>query len=168
MSKLFSITTYIGGIAVAVMALVTGIDIVGRYLFNFPLPCAFDLTGNFLSVVAACGFITATVKKAHIDVDSFYEMLKKRYRFFLDLISSSLLAIVFLVFAWQCFIAFYGSLVPNLELTPGTPAFVTFPFHLLLALSFSICFIVSLLNIYRLAKSKRDEDQTEADILKIS
>ena len=168
MSKLFSITTYIGAAAVAIMALITGIDVAGRYLFNYPLPGAFDLTGNFLSVVSACGFITATVKKVHIDVDSFYEMLKKPYRLYLDIVSHSLLTIVFFVFAWQCFITFYGSLVPNLELTPGTPAFVTFPFHLLLALSFSICFIASVFNIFRLIKSKEDEDHTETDVMKIS
>jgi TRAP-type C4-dicarboxylate transport system permease small subunit len=157
MSKLFSITTYLGGAAVALMTLISGIDIVGRYVLNSPLPGAFDLTGNLLAVIAACGFVTASITKEHISVDSLYVLLPKAYQFMLDVNANALEIIAFLFFSWQGFIALYQSITPNLEVTPGTPAFVTFPFRLILALGFTISFIISVYTIVRLFQSKSND-----------
>ena len=62
----------LGGIAallVLTMMTVTTIDVAGRYLFNNPLPGAFEITELLLAALIFLGLPLATERDEHITVD---------------------------------------------------------------------------------------------------
>lgn len=153
MQKLFSIVTHFGSAAVIILTLMTGTDILGRYLFNSPLPGTFDLTGNFLTIIAACGIAVTTAAEDHISVDSLYSIVSSNWQRKLRFLSYFLEIIIFSILCWQSVVAFYHSITPYLEESPGTPAFAIFPYRFALALGFFLSLIASVYSIARLFRS---------------
>ncbi|MEI6470341.1 MAG: TRAP transporter small permease [Betaproteobacteria bacterium] len=75
MNKIFTLPTYFGMIVIVIMALLTGFDVVGRYVFNSPIPGTFELTEALMSIVVASGIAKATQMGEHISVDALYVKL---------------------------------------------------------------------------------------------
>jgi len=144
MNKISKIVTYLGATAVIAMTLTTCIDVLGRYLFNSPLQCAYELTGNFLSIIAACGIAAATATNEHICVDSFFERLSQFGQRVLTFLSASIELVVLSILCWQGMVAVRNSIIPYYEVTGGVVPIVTFPFRMVLALGFLLSLLAVL------------------------
>ncbi|MFC6487241.1 TRAP transporter small permease [Nitratireductor sp. GCM10026969] len=84
----------------ALMA-VTGIDVVGRYLFNAPLSGAFELTELLLGTLVFVALPLVSRSGAHVEVDLLVEMLPRRVTRALGLFAALISALVLVYFGWR-------------------------------------------------------------------
>jgi TRAP-type C4-dicarboxylate transport system permease small subunit len=98
LSKLFA---YIGTGALVILMLVTGIDVVGRYIFNRPLVGAYELSELSLAIVILLGWAYTQSVKGHIDIDILYNKFPKSVRTVLDFFVPLLSLLLFSFIAWQ-------------------------------------------------------------------
>jgi TRAP-type C4-dicarboxylate transport system permease small subunit len=59
----------VAALLLLVMMVVTFVDVIGRYLFNAPLPGAFELTEVLLALVVFVGLPIVTARREHVTVD---------------------------------------------------------------------------------------------------
>ena len=93
--------SYLGMIAVVFLALLTGVDVVGRYLFNSPLQGTFELTEVFMCLVVAFGIAYTTAKDEHIMVDALFVKLPSSAQRKLIVVANIFAALVFAVLCWK-------------------------------------------------------------------
>ncbi len=88
------------GLLVPMMFLVTG-DVIGRYVFNSPIPAVFEINSHFLMVMVVF-FPLAYVhqKKEHVFVTLFTDRLPERGRSLLQGISALLGLILYGLMGW--------------------------------------------------------------------
>ncbi len=77
----------IGGIILLVAAIIIGIDILMRYAFARSIGGADELSGYALAIATAWGLSFTLVHRAHIRIDSLYELFPEWVRAALDVLS---------------------------------------------------------------------------------
>ena len=89
--------------AVLLLALmaVTGIDVVGRYLLNAPLPGAFETTQLLLGALVFAAMPLVGRAGGHVEVDLLVGLLPARAMRRLGLFAGAVSAVTLLYFAWQ-------------------------------------------------------------------
>lgn len=65
-------------LALGAMALVTVLDVTGRYLLNAPLPGSYELVGLLLAVTVFAALPDATARREHVVVDVLDHLLPRR------------------------------------------------------------------------------------------
>ena len=149
MKKVATIVSYLGMVNIAVLTLLTGVDVVGRYVFNSPLPGTFELTEVIMALAVAFGIVVTTSKDEHINVDAFFVKLPPPVQHGLLILASIIGALVFGVMCWKGMEAWMGSVksseATNLLKIPISPFKFVFAFGFLLSLIFLIRQIVHLL-----------------------
>ncbi|CTQ31876.1 TRAP-type C4-dicarboxylate transport system, small permease component [Jannaschia rubra] len=83
------------------LMMVTGLDVVGRYFLNAPLPGAFELTELMLAALVFAALPLVGRAGGHVDVDIVTEHLPARPRRAIALAVAALCALVLLIFAWR-------------------------------------------------------------------
>lgn len=68
----------IAALALAAMAMVTVVDVTGRYLLNAPLPGSYELVGLLLAVTVFAALPLATLRREHVVVDILDHVLPAR------------------------------------------------------------------------------------------
>ena len=157
MNRISTVVTYLGAVAVVVLALTTCIDVLGRYLFNSPLQGTYELTENFLCIIAACGIAAATASGEHISVDSVFERLPPAGQRILALLGTSLELVVFSILCWQGIVAVRESIIPYCEVSGSVVSIATYPFRIVLVLGFFLSVIALVYTIIRLYRSKTSD-----------
>lgn len=93
-------------VAGLIMGLVTVLVVasaLGRYLFAYPLPDAFDMSRLLLGAAIMWGFASVGYRGSHIKVDLLAEQLPKTPRRWIDAFAWSVLLIFTLLLAWKMF-----------------------------------------------------------------
>lgn len=98
-------TILIGLAASLLLALmaVTGLDVVGRYILNAPLPGAFELTELLLGALVFAALPLVSRTGGHVEVDLLATVLPTRVNRLLGLFAAAISALVLCYFAWQLF-----------------------------------------------------------------
>jgi TRAP-type C4-dicarboxylate transport system permease small subunit len=91
----------IGASALVVLMLVTGIDVVGRYVFNRPLEGAYEMSQLALAIVILLGWAYTQSVKGHVDIDILYNRFPGSVRTVLDFFVPLLSLLLFSFIAWQ-------------------------------------------------------------------
>ncbi|MEQ9812297.1 MAG: TRAP transporter small permease [Azospirillaceae bacterium] len=91
----------VAGVMMAVITLLVVASAVGRYLFAFPLPDAFDLSRYFLGAAIMWGFASVGFRGSHIKVDLIAEMLPPRVRRWVDAFAWTVLLGFTCLLAWK-------------------------------------------------------------------
>jgi TRAP-type C4-dicarboxylate transport system permease small subunit len=81
--------------------LITGIDVIGRYLFHRPLVGAFEMTELALALMVLFGWGYNQAIKGHIDIDLLYKRLPLSVQTVLDFLIPSLGLVLFIFVSWQ-------------------------------------------------------------------
>lgn len=162
MNRMSAILKYLGAIFLGLMTLVTGIDVIGRYLFNAPLPGGLDITINLLTLVAGCGIAATTIAEDHINVDSLYLVLPAFWKKWVRFLGLFLEAFIFSVLFWRGIAAVYHSITPFFEVSMSIPLPV-FPFRLALAVTFLLSLIAAIYSITRLFRPKSGDRSDMGD-----
>ncbi len=93
----------VAGIIMGLVTLLVVASAVGRYLFAYPLPDAFDMSRLLLGAAIMWGFASVGYRGSHIKVDIFAEMLPLRKRRWVDAFAWSVLLIFTALLAWKMF-----------------------------------------------------------------
>ena len=93
----------VAGVIMGLVTILIVLSAVGRYLFAFPLPDAFDLSRLLLGAAIMWGFASVGYRGSHIKVDLIAEMLPRKSRRWLDLFAWTLLFLFTALLAWKMF-----------------------------------------------------------------
>lgn len=88
-------------LALSAMAVVTVVDVTGRYLLNAPLPGSYELVGLLLAVTVFAALPLATLRREHVVVDVLDHVLPRRFVAFQAGSTALLAAAALGALAWQ-------------------------------------------------------------------
>lgn len=159
-NPVLDVVCYLGAAVILFMALMTVVDVAGRYLFNSPLGGAFELTGLMLSIIAGFGIALATAAEQHIRVDALFEKLSVSKQRILILVSALISLGIYAVLTWQGAIAVRDSLVPYVEIALGEVGIVIAPFRFALALGFFLSVIATTIQIIGVFRRRGNSSST--------
>jgi TRAP-type C4-dicarboxylate transport system permease small subunit len=91
----------VGAGVIFALMLVAGVDVVGRYVFNRPLPGAFELSGLAMAIMVLFGWGYNQAIKGHIDIDLLYKRLPHSTQTILDFLIPILGLSLFVFVSWQ-------------------------------------------------------------------
>ena len=103
-------------VAGVIMALVTVLVVasaVGRYLFAYPLPDAFDMSRLLLGAAIMWGFASVGYRGSHIKVDLLAEALPAGPRRWVDAFAWTVLLVFTALLAWKMFERVASAAVSN-------------------------------------------------------
>lgn len=92
---------WFGGALVLLAAILIGVDVVLRKLFNASIGGADELAGYALAIGTAWSLAAALLERAHIRIDSLYVLLPNRLRLVLDFAGLALFTAFFGLIAWH-------------------------------------------------------------------
>ncbi|XDA96967.1 TRAP transporter small permease [Sulfitobacter sp. LCG007] len=93
----------VAGLIMGLVTILVVASALGRYLFAFPLPDAFDMSRLLLGAAIMWGFASVGYRGSHIKVDIVAEMLPLRRRRWIDAFAWSVLLIFTALLAWKMF-----------------------------------------------------------------
>jgi len=91
----------VSGIVVLFLMLYTTIDVAGRYLFNKPVPAAYEMTVMFLIYITYFGITLVQARGSHMRLGFLYEIAGPRGRALIDLLSVLVGLFIFGIATWQ-------------------------------------------------------------------
>jgi TRAP-type C4-dicarboxylate transport system permease small subunit len=94
----------IASVALAVIAVVTFVDVVGRYFFNAPFAFTVELTQLAMAIVVYFGVGLVTHEDAHISADVVTLRLPPRGRAFFGLVMNLLAAAFLVLTVWRLWV----------------------------------------------------------------
>jgi TRAP-type C4-dicarboxylate transport system permease small subunit len=94
----------IASVALAVIAVVTFIDVVGRYFFQAPFAFSVELTQLAMAIVVYFGVGLVTHENAHISADVVTLRLPPRLRALFALIMNLLAAVFVVLMVWRLWV----------------------------------------------------------------
>ena len=95
---------YIGMGLIMIMVLLVVVHVIGRYLFDYPVPGQIELTCFMMvmSVFLMAGY--TQLQKGHIAVDMFFEKYSKKTQVRIDIIVYILCLALAVLICWQSFV----------------------------------------------------------------
>jgi len=154
MNRIVSAVTYIGMFIIIGLAILTGLDVGGRYLFKSPIKGTYELTQVFFSSIVAFGIAAATIAEEHIMVDLVFMRLGPLGQRILKLIANLVGVLVLAVLIWQGTKSGFESIIKYEETELlGVPIP---PFRFVLVFGFFLSFVVLIYQIVNLFRSKTD------------
>lgn len=131
----------------ALMMLLTAMDVSLRYLFNRPIPGSFELTAFMMAIVVSFGLAYTAVVRGHVNVELVVSRLPQRAQAVINSITGLISLGLFSLITWQCIMQaktlFLGKLASEVLYIP------VFPFLLVTGFGFAVlglAFLVNLLN----------------------
>lgn len=91
----------VAGVMMALITLLVTASAIGRYLFAWPLPDAFDLSRLLLGATIMWGFASVGFRGSHIKVDLVAEMAPRRVRRWIDSFAWAVLLLFAALLAWK-------------------------------------------------------------------
>ena len=92
---------YVGAAVLTAIMVLTGIDVVGRYVFNKPLPGSFEITELFMAVMISLGLAYCTFEHGHVRVDILTLKLSRRGQAVANFIADIVFFVLYLLITWQ-------------------------------------------------------------------
>jgi C4-dicarboxylate transporter, DctQ subunit len=93
----------IAAVVFAVVTLLTFVSAVSRFVFDYPIPDAFDVGRLLLGVMVFWGLASVAFRNTHIRVDLLWEFSGPRTRKAMDLLAGLLTTIAFIALCWYQF-----------------------------------------------------------------
>ena len=114
LQPLIFIATFIAGLALVAMMMVTVWDIFLRFVFHRSMAGAFEITEFTLAIMAPLALIYCEKKRHHISVDLVMQFFSEKIQLIVDLIMSLLTALIYFLVAWQCWINIFENKMDQL------------------------------------------------------
>ena len=125
----------VSGVFLIPLMLITAIDVVGRDVFNHPIPGTVELSQYMLAVFVLLGLAYAQQMKAHVAVSIFTSHLNEHVQLILNIIATLLCLFISYILVWQGWVVgIEEKAVSDMLRVPQ------YPFRLLVALAaFLMC-----------------------------
>jgi len=91
----------VSGFFLIPLMIITAIDVVGRDIFNHPIPGTVELSQYMLAIFILLGLAYAQQMKAHVAVSIFTSRLPHRAHLILNIITTLLCVFISCVLIWQ-------------------------------------------------------------------
>ena len=101
LNKILGVMSYMGAGAIMCMALLTGVDVVGRYAINQPVLGSVELIELLMGIIVACGVAVTTAADDHISVDTLFVKLPSFVQHILRVLAGIIGTFVFAILVWQ-------------------------------------------------------------------
>ena len=154
MNRVISAVTYIGMIIVVGVAILTGLDVGGRYLFRSPIKGTFELTELFFSSIVAFGIAASTAAEEHIRVDALFVKMGPKGQRLLKLVANLAGIAVLAALSWRGILSGFESIRTHEEtalLGLSIP-----PFRFVLVFGFLLSLIVLVCQTVHLFRTQKD------------
>ena len=145
-AKVLSYWRYLGYLAIVAIALTTTTDVIGRYLFNQPLPGGMELIEQYMVCVVFLMLPLVTWDERHIKVDfiaNFISGKVPRSMLLVGLVFDFIILVVLVVFAWQGFVT--SALYMHIGEETEVIGVKLYPFQLVMSVGFSLASIAFLI-----------------------
>ena len=125
----------VSGVFLIPLMIITAVDVVGRDVFNHPIPGTVELSQYMLAVFILLGLAYTHQVKAHVAVSIFTSHLNDRGQLILNIITTLLCLFISFIIAWQGWaVGIEERAVSDMLRVPQ------YPFRLLVALAaFLLC-----------------------------
>jgi TRAP-type C4-dicarboxylate transport system permease small subunit len=138
----------VSGVVVVLLMLYTTADVAGRYLFNRPVPAAYELTVIFLIYVTYFGISLVQARGGHMRLGFLYEKASSRSKALIDLFTVLVGLFIFGIVAWQGWIYAIDSWTTK-EVTMGAYTVPVFPGRIALAIGASIFCVQYIIDVIK-------------------
>lgn len=134
----------------AVIALLTFVSVLGRYLFAAVIPDSFDVGRLMLGIAVFWGLAGAVYRGDHIQVDLLWTVLPQRWRKWLDRFADLLVLAAMGVFAWMMWVHVQSTWRSNLSsFDLNLPIW---PFYAVAWLGIVLAALLALIRLHRLLR----------------
>lgn len=91
----------VAGLLLLAVTILIVASTIGRYLFTWPIPDAFDFSRLMIAACIMWGFASVGYRGGHIKVDLFVEMMPPRVRRYVDIFAWGVLLFFVVLLTWQ-------------------------------------------------------------------
>ncbi len=123
--------SYITAAILPMMMFLTLVDVIGRYVFNRPVPGAFELQRFMMAIVIAMAISFCAYLKGHINVDILFIRLPQRVQTGLNFFHYLIGSCVFALVCWKTILE--GLALQARGFTSSTLLIPVFPFYFVVA-----------------------------------
>lgn len=95
------IFTFIAGIVLFLMMVMTSLDVIGRYLFSAPLGFAYEMTQIGMATMVFCALPSVTLRFDHVTVDLLDNIFSPGFKAVRDVLVTILIIGACLFLAWR-------------------------------------------------------------------
>lgn len=139
---LVALLKYIALWTLAMMMFLTFVDVVGRYVFNSPVPGAGELIEFMMGIVVTFSVAYTAYQKSHIGVDLVIDRFSKNTRKLIRCVTSLLTFCMFVFITWQTSLNISDEF--NSKLTSAVLYIPVYPFIAIVAFGFLVLCLVLL------------------------
>lgn len=145
LSPLVSVVGNLGAGLIAVMMLLTVVDVVGRRFFHHPLTGAYELSEYLMVIVVFFSMVGCQLLKGHITIDLVVDKFRQRTRNIIDSIMYVFFLMMFGVLTWRFVL---DAIRETGGSTSGVLNIPDFPFLYLAALGSALLSLVVLMHLF--------------------
>ena len=139
---LVTLLKYIALWTLALMMFLTFVDVLGRYVFNSPVPGAGELIQFMMGIFVTFSVVYTAHQKSHIGVDLVINRFNKNTRKIIGCITSFISLFIFIFITWQTIVSISDEFHSNL--TSAVLYIPVYPFIAASAFGFVILCLVLL------------------------
>ncbi len=110
------------GLGVAIMTLLIFFDVIGRYIFNSPLPSVYEISGAF---ILPCTIFLGLAAAGHIRVTMLLERMKGKARLMSELFYLLVTIVFTALLTWQATL----SAMTSIKVRETAEAIIAFPIY---------------------------------------
>lgn len=140
--------TAIGAVILAIMMFLSVVDICGRFFFNKPVTCTYEIISLMVVLVGCLGLGYCQLVKGNISIDIVVKRLSPRGQAIMNIFSYLISIAVCGIVTWQVSLRMWDYLFRQLGGKTITLGIVFWPFMLLMALCFAWVTSIFCLDIY--------------------
>jgi TRAP-type C4-dicarboxylate transport system permease small subunit len=134
-------TNYIGAAVLTAMMTLTGIDVIGRYALNKPLPGSFEITELLMAVMISLALAYCTYERGHVRVDILTQKLSRRGQAIAGFIADIVFLLLYLLITWQTVYRVQSFI--DKKLTTNVLYIPIFPFAIVVVAGFAaLCLVL--------------------------
>jgi len=137
----------VGATALALMMFLMGTDVILRYVFDSPLPGAYELVEYLLAIFIPFGIVYCAHERGHVTVDLVVDTFSRRIQAVFDSITTGMALILTLLLTWQNVLFIKETFDSKLE--SGVLYIPAYPFVAAVAVGFAALNLVLLVELLK-------------------
>lgn len=136
----------ISGAVLALMMLLTALDVALRYIFNSPIPGALELVEYMMAIIVPFALTVTAFNKAHIGVDLVMERFSRKVRAYMACFTNFIAFILYAAISWRSFLnigeQYHSGMTSAVLLIPH------YPFVVSLTAAFTLLSLITLMHFF--------------------
>ncbi len=156
-SKIIKQFTFLGSCCIFILMVYITVDVVGRYVFNSPLPASFELGLILIVFSTFLALPFSQLQKGHLKLDFIYQRFGRKFQTGVDVLAFFMGMVLFGLIAWQAWYWAFEALTLK-EYMEGVYKIPYFPSRLIFAVGsslFSAQFLLDLVQVLLQAKKRQ-------------